>query len=274
MKYASEEFKSLVGDSEKYGIHLGPYEDSRFSLFYRLLFRFGVPFMVVLVTPWYALSRVGTIGGDLHREMLSRKQGIVYAYWHRYAQYYYFWVRGRRHVMMISQREGGEYGARCMAGVGVLAVRGSSSSLSRTGRVRDKKGKEALAAMVGLVRDEGFHAGITVDGPKGPALTLKKGALTLARQTGSPIVVLTVAARPHLRIFSWDKMWMPLPFSRIVYFFTGPFWVPKDTDDTELEAIRAGIETHMRRMTELTERYFTDKSVRDKFPKPVWGSEP
>ena len=61
--------------------------------------------------------------------------------------------------MMISQKEGGEYGARCMARVGVLAVRGSTSSLSRTGRIRDKKGREALAAMVGLVRDEGFHAG-------------------------------------------------------------------------------------------------------------------
>jgi hypothetical protein len=272
MKYPSEGFKSLVGDSEKYGVHLGPYEDNRFSSFYRFVFRFVLPIVVGLISPWYTLSRVGVIGGDLNEEMLSRGKGIIYAHWHRYAQYYYFWVKGRRHVMMISQKEGGEFGARCMAGVGVLAVRGSTSSLSRTGRIRDKKGREALDAMVELVRDEGFHAGLTVDGAKGPALVLKKGAVILARQTGSPIVVMTVAARPHIRLFNWDRMWMPLPLSRIVYFFTGPFWVPKDASDTQLEAIRTTIEAHMRRMTDLTERYFTDRSVQEKFPKPVWGT--
>jgi lysophospholipid acyltransferase (LPLAT)-like uncharacterized protein len=272
MKYPSEEFKSLVGDSEKYGVHLGPYEDGRFSSFYRFVFRFVLPIVVGLISPWYTLSRVGVIGGDLNEEMLSRGMGIIYAHWHRYAQYYYFWVKGRRHVMMISQKEGGEFGAQCMARVGVLAVRGSTSSLSRSGRIRDKKGREALDAMAGLVRDEGFHAGITVDGAKGPALALKKGAVILARETGSPIVVLTVAARPHLRLFNWDRMWMPLPLSRIVYFFTGPFWVPKDASDMQLEAIRTTIEAHMRQMTDLTERYFTDRSVQEKFPKPVWGT--
>jgi lysophospholipid acyltransferase (LPLAT)-like uncharacterized protein len=272
MRYRSEEFKSLVGDSEKYGVHLGPYNDSRFSFSSRLVFRLGVPLGVALVTPGYAMSRVGIVGGDLNEEMVSTKQGIIYAHWHRYAQYYYFWVRGRRHIMMISQKEGGEYGARCMARVGVLAVRGSTSTLSRSGRIRDKKGREALAAMVRLVRDEGFHAGITVDGAKGPALILKKGAVVLARETGSPILVMTIAARPHVSLFNWDKMWVPLPLSRIVYFFTGPYWVPKNTDDAGIEAIRTKIETHMRQMTDLTERYFTDASIRSKFPDPVWGS--
>lgn len=271
MKYHSEELRSRVGFSERYGVHLGPYEDGKFGLFYRLVFQIGVP-VAGLVTSAYTLSRVGSIGDKLNREMLSRGKGIIYAHWHRYAQYYYFWVHGRRHVMMISQKEGGEYGARCMARVGVLAVRGSTSTLSHTGRIRDKKGREALNAMVGLVGEEGFHAGITVDGAKGPALTLKKGAVILARETGSPILVMTVAARPHLSLFNWDRMWVPVPLSRIIYFFTGPFWVPKDADDDKLEVIRTTIETHMRQMTDLTERYFTDASVRSQFPDPVWGT--
>jgi lysophospholipid acyltransferase (LPLAT)-like uncharacterized protein len=83
--------------------------------------------------------------------------------------------------------------------------------------------------------------------------------------------VLTVAARPHARLFNWDKMWVPLPLSRIVYFFTGPFWVPKKADKAGLEKIRIDIEAHMREMTDLTERYFTDESVRKKFPDPIWG---
>jgi lysophospholipid acyltransferase (LPLAT)-like uncharacterized protein len=269
MRYPSKEFESLVGYSEKYGIHLGPYENSRFSLPTRLVFGIGMTLGVGIVTLGYRLSRVGIIGGDLNEQMLAKKQGIIYAHWHQYAQYYYFWVRHRRHVMMISQKEGGEYGARCMARVGVLAVRGSTSSLSRTGKIRDKKGKEALDAMVGLVRDEGFHAGITVDGPKGPARTLKKGALILARETGSPILAMTAAARPHARLGSWDRMWVPLPFSRIVYFFTGPFYVPRNAGERELEEIRAGLEAHMRDMADVGDRYCSDSSVRKRFPEPT-----
>jgi lysophospholipid acyltransferase (LPLAT)-like uncharacterized protein len=158
--------------------------------------------------------------------------------------------------------------------VGVLSVRGSTSSLSRTGKIRDKKGKEALAAMVGLVRDEGFCAGLTVDGPKGPALALKMGAVTLAKETGSPIVVMTAAARPHATLFSWDKMWVPLPFSKIVYFFTGPFYVPRNAGEAEKESIRVEVEAHMRDMAHEAERYFFDEAVRKELVKPVSGARP
>ena len=75
MRYPSEEFQSLVGYSEKYGVHLGPYDDSRFSFSSRLVFWLGIPLGVGLVTPGYTLSRVGVIGDDLNEEMLSTKRG-------------------------------------------------------------------------------------------------------------------------------------------------------------------------------------------------------
>jgi len=274
MKRPPKEFFERLGYSEEYGVHLGPYGDEQFSLSSRLVLWLGIPLGVGPVTVGYELSRVGIVGGDLNDRLLSQRRGVIYAHWHRYAQYYYFWARHRRHVIMISQKEGGEYGARCMARVGVLSVRGSTSSLSRTGIIRDKKGKEALTAMVGLVRDEGFHAGLTVDGPKGPALTLKRGAIALARETGSPIVVMTVAARPHVRLFNWDRMWVPLPFSRIIYFFTGPFYVPRNADEAELEEIRRDLEAHMRQMTQKGDRYFLDKAVRKELGEPVYERRP
>jgi lysophospholipid acyltransferase (LPLAT)-like uncharacterized protein len=274
MKDLLSQYSGLLGYSEKYGVHLGPYEDGQFSLSSRFVFLIGIPLGVWPVTLAYRTSRVRTVGAALPEEILSEGRTIIFAHWHRYAQYYYFWARGRRHVMMISQKEGGEYGARCMARVGVLSVRGSTSSLSRTGKIRNKKGKEALAAMVGLVRDEGFCAGLTVDGPKGPALALKMGAVTLAKETGSPIVVMTAAARPHATLFSWDKMWVPLPFSKIVYFFTGPFYVPRNAGEAEKESIRVEVEAHMRDMAQEAERYFFDEAVRKELVKPVSGARP
>ncbi len=267
----SEELLSKVKEPGSYGVHLGPYKDDRFKLTTRLLFNIGLNVVWSIVFRFYRSSKIGVIGGEMEDEMTKRRGGAIYAFWHHYSQYYFFYIEGKRHIMMISPKDGGEFGSRCMAKIGVIAVRGAPKKISaKSGRVKDKQGREALSAMVRLVRDESFHAGMAVDGSKGPLLKMKMGTVSLARKTGSPIIVLTVAARPHFRILSWDRMWMPAPLSKIVYFFTGPFFVPKGADYDEMEEIRLKIERHMTDMYEMGAAYFADEGVRAKFPDPEW----
>jgi lysophospholipid acyltransferase (LPLAT)-like uncharacterized protein len=258
---------------EKYGVDLGPAADSEFKRSRRLILWLGLHLAWGVVFRFYRSSRIGIIGKDLEDELIARGKGIIYAHWHRYAQFYFFHAGHKRHVMMISPKLGGEYGARCMDKVGVLSVRGSSKKMSKEGKLRYRGGREALSAMVGLIKEEGFHAGITVDGPKGPALRMKAGAIHLARDTGSPILVLSAAARPHLRLPGWDRMWMPLPFSRIVYFFSGPFYVPEDANDDQEEEIRLHVEAHMMEMAVKAERYWRDEDTRTGLPVPLWQGD-
>jgi hypothetical protein len=253
-----------------YGVHLGPRPDSDFRRSRRFVFWVGLHLAWGVVFRFYRSSRIGTIGKDLEDELIAQGRGIIYAHWHQYAQFYFFHAGHKRHVMMISPKLGGEFGARCMDRVGVLTVRGSSTKLGKRGRLRYRGGKEALSAMVSLVREEGFHAGITADGPRGPALRMKAGAVHLARETGSPILVLTAAARPHFRLPGWERMWMPFPFSRIVYFFTGPFYVPSDADDDRVESARLHAEAHMRDMAAKATRYWKDEDTKRDFPEPLW----
>jgi lysophospholipid acyltransferase (LPLAT)-like uncharacterized protein len=260
-----------IEDPGKYGVDFGPAPDSQFERSRRLILWVGLHLAWGVVFRFYRSSRIGVIGKELEDDLIAREKGIIYAHWHCYSQFYFFHVGHKRHVMMISPKFGGEYGARCMDRVGVLSVRGSSKKLSKEGILRDRGGREALSAMVSLVKEEGFHAGITVDGPRGPALSMKAGAINLARDTGSPIMVLTAASRPHLRLPGWDRMWMPLPFSRIIYFFSGPFYVPPDVQDNETEEIRLRIEEHMRDMTLNAQRYWKDEETRKRFPAPLWS---
>jgi lysophospholipid acyltransferase (LPLAT)-like uncharacterized protein len=80
--------------------------------------------------------------------------------------------------------------------------------------------------------------GDIVDGPKGPALVAKAGTIVLARATGLPIVPGTWWAKPFRRVGSWDRTFVPLPFSRIVFAFSPPIVVAADTTDDEVEAYR------------------------------------
>ncbi len=257
-------------DPERYGVDLGPGQDSDFRASRRLVMWLGLHLAWGVVFRFYRSSRVGTIGKDLEDDLFARGQGIIYAHWHQYAQFYFFHAGRKRHLMMISPKLGGEFGARCMDRVGVLTVRGSSTKVTKEGHLRYRGGKEALSAVERLVKEEGFHAGITADGPKGPAFHVKPGALHLARDTGSPIMVLTAAARPRFRLPGWDRMWMPFPFSRIIYFFSGPFYVPPDADDKLIEKARLQLEHHMRDMTARAGKYWKDQATRREFPEPLW----
>ena len=87
----------------------------------------------------------------------------------------------------------------------------------------------------------GVSAGVIVDGPRGPALEAKIGALVLARATGLPIVPGTWWVRPLVRVRSWDRTIVPLPFSRIVFAFAPPLFVELAASDAMLEEARVDL---------------------------------
>lgn len=259
-----------INNPESYGAHFGPYDENKFKLSRRIMFRAGITFIMNPLILFYRLSRLGFIGKNIEEALIGGDKTIIYAHWHRFAQFYFFYAMNKRHALMASHKDGGEFGARCLERVGILSVRGAPKKIKRSGKVSDKKGKDALSAMSRLMREEKFHTALTVDGSHGPAFRLKLGALTLAQDTGSPILVMSVAARPRFFIPTWDRMWCPLPWSKIIYFLTGPFYIPKNARGEELEEIRRGLEQHMVVVKEHAQKYFSDEKIRGLYPEPVW----
>ena len=87
---------------------------------------------------------------------------------------------------------------------GVKAVRGSSSNF----------GREAASALVEAQR-AGHDIGITPDGPRGPCYELKPGAVIIPRRSGSPVLLLGGEFESAWRLNSWDRFYLPKPFSRV-----------------------------------------------------------
>ena len=259
-----------IKDPDRYGVQFGPYDDSRFKPSRRLMFWLGVPTVMFVFMRFFKFSRIGIIGREIEDQLISQGKGIIYAHWHKYAALYFMYARHKRHVIMSSHKDSGEFGSRCMERVGILTVRGSTKKLKSSGALKDKKGKEALAVMADLIKNEKFHAGLTVDGPSGPAFKLKKGAVKLASETGAPIVVMTVAAKPHFKLPSWDRMMLPAPWSKVIYFLTGPYYVPKGADEKKIEEIRETLEKEMKDVEERVRLYWKDGDVRREFGEPIW----
>jgi lysophospholipid acyltransferase (LPLAT)-like uncharacterized protein len=200
---------------------------SAYSLKQRLMIRAGdlLFYLLIKLVGWTARFEVE---GWEHFEAASANGQVpIHAAWHECIYLgVYFW-RGRRIVYMTSRSFDGEYIARFLQRFGFGAVRGSSS----------RGGARALIEMARLVRN-GIQVGFTVDGPRGPRHVAKTGAVMLAKKTGQPILPFQVTAARRWQISSWDRMQLPLPFTRARVEISAPIYLPRDADDKAVEAKR------------------------------------
>jgi lysophospholipid acyltransferase (LPLAT)-like uncharacterized protein len=59
---------------------------------------------------------------------------------------------------------------------------------------------------------------------------------------------------------SWDRFMVPYPWSRGLYLWGAPIWVPRDTDEQTLEAKRLELETVLNRLTDQAEEVVKRKT--------------
>lgn len=85
----------------------------------------------------------------------------------------------------------------------------------------------------------GNSVGMAADGPRGPAREMKDAPLEWARVTGAPVFFYAFSMRRHKRLSSWDRMMLPLPFTRGSYVYRR--WaaaVPRKMDKPERTHLR------------------------------------
>lgn len=204
---------------------------SAYPLKQRLLIRAAdlVFYLLIKLVGWTTCFEVA--GWEHFEAASSNSQVPIYVAWHECIYLgVYFW-RGRRIVYMTSRSFDGEYIARFLQRFGFGAVRGSSS----------RGGARALIEMARLVR-QGIPVGFTVDGPRGPRHVAQPGAVMLARKTGQPILPFHVTAARRRLISSWDRLQLPLPFTRARVELAAPIYIPHDADDQKLTAARGDVQ--------------------------------
>ena len=111
---------------------------------------------------------------------------------------------GRPAYALVSASQDGAWLTAFFSLAGLRTVRGSSSRL----------GREAASALVDTLR-LGHDIGITPDGPRGPCYELKPGAVIVSRRTRAPMLLIGGEFSSAWRLRSWDRFYVPKPFSRV-----------------------------------------------------------
>jgi lysophospholipid acyltransferase (LPLAT)-like uncharacterized protein len=133
----------------------------------------------------------------------------------------------RRLTALVSASRDGGLLTRVLELFEMQAVRGSSS----------RRGAQALVEFRRAAA-RGLDLAITPDGPRGPCYSVQDGVIAAAKVTGLPIVPVSYHARWKLRMGSWDRFMVPLPFSRVEMRAGLPIWVPPDGDEATIARLR------------------------------------
>ena len=187
------------------------------------------------------------IGAEKVQSLRHTGQHVIYVFWHGRLLMMSLVNQGRRSGVMISHHGDGELITRIIRYFGYYSVRGSSS-------------RDGMAALRRLARDmktePGSDAGIAPDGPRGPRHQAQSGAVLLARLTGCPLIPVAFGASKGKFLSSWDRFFIPYPFSRGVFIFGDPIWVAQEENRASMEEKRQLLEDRLNQITEEADQYF------------------
>ena len=200
---------------------------------------------------WLVFALIRTVSATLRYQWNDRSGYIdvptpgpaIYCVWHNRLALcmiaYYSYVKKRNHApgmaAMVSASRDGGFLTGILECFKVQPVRGSSS----------RRGSQALLELTTWA-ERGYDLAITPDGPRGPCYVVQEGVMSLAQLTGLPIVPVSYGLNWKIRLKSWDRFQIPLPFSRCEIIYSKPIRIPHEATDAEREELRQQLETELR----------------------------
>ncbi|MEM6792465.1 MAG: lysophospholipid acyltransferase family protein [Acidobacteriota bacterium] len=189
-------------------------------------------------------------GSERLREIQASREAKVLTFWHDQIflavpfLYRDLHRRGLPVTILASLSRDGEMMTRMLRPFGVDIVRGSAS----------RGGLEALRSIHDAVKRRGSSPILTPDGPHGPVHEFKLGVALLAQMTGAPVLPLGFAATRAWRINSWDRLFVPKPFSRVCVVVGDPKELPGRIRSAQLEEERQRLERELIEVAEKAQR--------------------
>ena len=164
-------------------------------------------FFALVVRGWGRTLRF-EIDADSARHLNNSDVPVAFVLWHNRlfvtTEIFRRYRTKRRVYGLVSASKDGAWLAAFYRLVGIIPVRGSSSN----------RGREAARALIDVMR-AGHDVGITPDGPRGPIYSVEAGVLVVTRRNRAPMLLIGAEYTRAWRLGSWDRFYIPWPFSRV-----------------------------------------------------------
>lgn len=160
-----------------------------------------------LLRIWWRTLRF-RIGPEVRQVIDNPPPASVVIFWHNRLfaapEFFRRYFRHRQLASLISASRDGSWPAAFMEQLGMRPIRGSQY----------KRGAQAFREMIESQK-KGYDIAVTPDGSRGPIYDMKPGAIALAGKTGAPFLIFSLNFSRAWRLNSWDRFYVPVPFSRV-----------------------------------------------------------
>jgi len=209
----------------------------------RLIYTLTAPLIVGLIRLMWWTYRFEIRGDEQLREIAAEGSPMVLAFWHG-DLFMMPWYLSRLTELgvgvtyLVSPSMDGEYAVRLLNVIGGRTVRGSAT----------RSGTKAIRGLYRVIVKNHGSPVVAADGPRGPRHRCKKGAVVLGQLTDARIVPLAAAPRRAFHLRTWDRLPVPLPFTRVALEVGEPMEVPKDLTEDEVEIHRQLLEDRINKL--------------------------
>lgn len=187
-------------------------------------------------------------GWDAVWRLVIEKKQITMQVWHGDMFIAFYYLSIFRPAAIVSQHGDGEIASSTLERFGFYTFRGSST----------RGGREAFAAMLRHLSQREMPVNVfAADGPRGPRRQLKPGILAAASRTDGYIVPIAMSSKYALRAKSWDRFFVPIPFSKARIWFGEPIKIPPRLSRQEFNNLLEQINATCVRLQEQADRYTT-----------------
>jgi lysophospholipid acyltransferase (LPLAT)-like uncharacterized protein len=172
-------------------------------------------YYVYMALVWHT-CRVESYGMGRAISAVNKHRNIVVALWHDNVVLAPRCCRVFRPTTLASRSDIGE--------VITAILKLQRYDVFRGGSSRGKKRRTAVLQQLvdHISQRQEVMLALTVDGSTGPARVMKPGIIALSGNTGAPIFAVHIACKPTLKLPTWDRTRIPVPFGRIVMVVEGP----------------------------------------------------
>ena len=210
----------------------------------KLLFNYVIPYLLFgVVYLWCMTLRSKNLNEEEENHFKNLTGPYILTLWHGRIFYLFYYLR--RHpdyFLLISPSEDGDLLARLARLMGYSVIRGSTY----------KKAVSAARSLIKVLR-RNQRIIIIADGSRGPRCVAQPGSVQLAGITGAPIFPMTFGTKNKVVLNSWDKLVIPLPFTRCTLNFSSPISLPPKSSEQIIEEKRLELENALNQINKASD---------------------
>lgn len=179
----------------------------------------------------------------------EQNKPIVACFWHgRLLMMFKSWFGQHKLHMLISSHPDGQIIARTTQHFGYGWIAGSSN----------REGRKAVLNILKTLK-RGDSVGVTPDGPRGPRYQVSLGIIQMARLGNAAILPISYSSTRGTFMKSWDRFFLPFPFSRGIFIY-GPMIDVLGSSKSD-EELRQQLENSLKDLTRKADHYCGRREV-------------